>query len=243
MLSYYFKIWQNIEKDERGSIWQRFAANAPFSAKIILVVLILCLLGVGVSTLLPSDIAAVVQIVIIAFSLALSFIYSIMLNKLKRKSALGDLGSAIDQVERIRRKFVAQAGLTADTLVLVLEESHRFAVARREARKTFTDRAYTALIAGVFVSLFVKLTDISNDPLGTSLAASLFVMAGFAAIVLMSLAGPLWDLADLTNEMPLESVELFTRDIALMVMIERGCKPQNEKRARSLQNGVARTSS
>ena len=241
MLGFYFKIWQNIEKNERGLIWRRFAANAPFSAKIILAVLILCLLGIGASTLLPSDVATAVQIAIIAFSVALSFFYSILLNKLKRKSALGDLGSAIDQVERIRRRFVAQTGLTVDMLVFVLEESHRFVAARRDARKTFTDRAYAALVAGIFVSLFAKLADIPLDPLGASFAASLFMIVGFAVIVLMSLAGPLWDLADLTNEMPLESVELFTRDIALMIMIERGCKPQYEKHAR-YRAEVAQTS-
>ena len=102
MLGYYFKIWQNIERDERGSIWRRFATNAPLFAKTFLAVLILCLLGFVASTLLPSDFAVTVQIAILAFTLVLSFFYSILLNKFKRKSALGDLGCVFKQVECIR---------------------------------------------------------------------------------------------------------------------------------------------
>lgn len=86
MLGYYFKIWQNIERDERGSIWRRFATNAPFSAKVFLIVLILCLFGIAVSTLLPSDFAFNVQSAVLAFTLVLSFFYSILLNRLKRKT-------------------------------------------------------------------------------------------------------------------------------------------------------------
>ena len=73
MLGYYFKIWQNIEKDERGSIWRRFATNAPFFAKAFLAVLILCLLGFVASALLPSDFAVTVQIAILAFTLVSPF--------------------------------------------------------------------------------------------------------------------------------------------------------------------------
>ena len=159
MLGYYFKIWQNIERDERGSIWRRFATNAPFSAKVFLIVLILCLFGIAASTLLPSDFAFNVQSAVLAFTLVLSFFYSILLNRLKRKSALDDLGSAIEQVERIRRKFVAQTGLTPDALGFVQEEAQRFLLLRREARKTFTDRAYAALVVGVFVSFLMRLSD------------------------------------------------------------------------------------
>lgn len=164
-----------------------------------------------------------------AFTLVLSFFYSILLNRLKRKSALDDLGSAIEQVERIRRKFVAQTGLTPDTLGFVQEEAQRFLMLRREARKTFTDRAYAALVVGVFVSFLMRLADPSGDSSSMSLAAALFVIVGFATIVLMSLAGPLWDLADRKNEMPVESLELFSRDIELMILIARGCKPQAKR--------------
>ena len=229
MLGYYFKIWQNIERDESGSIWRRFATNAPFSAKVFLIVLILCLFGIAASTLLPSDFAFNVQSAVLAFTLVLSFFYSILLNRLKRKSALDDLGSAIEQVERIRRKFVAQTGLTPDALGFVQEEAQRFLLLRREARKTFTDRAYAALVVGVFVSFLMRLADPSGDSSSMSLAAALFVIVGFATIVLMSLAGPLWDLADRKNEMPVESVELFSRDIELMILIARGCRPQAKR--------------
>lgn len=100
---------------------------------------------------------------------------------------------------------------------------------RREARKTFTDRAYAALVVGVFVSFLMRLADPSGDSSSMSLAAALFVIVGFATIVLMSLAGPLWDLADRKNEMPVESVELFSRDIELMILIARGCRPQAKR--------------
>ena len=170
MLGYYFKIWQNIERDERGSIWRRFATNAPFFAKAFLAVLILCLLGFVASTLLPSDFAVTVQIAILAFTLVLSFFYSILLNKFKRKSALGDLGCVFKQVECIRRKFVAQTGLTPDALDFMREEAQRFLSARREARKTFTDRAYAALVVGVFVSFLVRLADSSGDSSSMSLS-------------------------------------------------------------------------
>lgn len=110
MLGYYFKIWQNIEKDERGSIWRRFATNVPFFAKAFLIVLILCLLGFVVSTLLPSDFAFTVQIAILAFTLVLSFFYSILLNKFKRKSALGDLGCCPNRSDSRRPRFHARRG-------------------------------------------------------------------------------------------------------------------------------------
>ena len=227
-----------ISRDERGSIWRRFATNAPFFAKAFLAVLILCLLGSVASTLLPSDFAVTVQIAILAFTLVLSFFYSILLNKFKRKSALGDLGCVFKQVECIRRKFVAQTGLTPDALGFMREEAQRFLSARREARKMFTDCAYAALVVGVFVSFLVRLADSSGDSTCMSFATTLFVIVGFAMIVLMSLAGPLWDLADQKNEMPVESVELFSRDIGFMILIERGCKPQNEKRSHCVAEAV-----
>ena len=231
ILAYYFQIWKNIEKSERGSLWRRFVNNAPASAKAVLVIIILCLVGMIASTLLPSKVAVIIQIVLLVLSLVLSFSYSILLNKFKRKSALGDLGNAIIQVERIRRKFIAQTGLTLDALEFVLEEVQRFSSIRREARKTFTDRAYAALIVGIFVTLLARLTDMSTDPQSANLAATLFVVIGFVVTVLMPLSGPLWDWADQKNELPLESVELFSRDIGLMIMIERGCKPQNTGRS------------